>query len=496
MQNWLTQIWNQLGKPKSAHRGKQRASLRSRPNLELLEDRLTPSASVSASGTLTGEVFLGGDKSFSLPGVTVDLTGTAISGRAINVSTTTGANGAFSFTQVLPGTYKLSRVAPSGFVNGSVTSISNISVAQGQTISGLNLEVAGLPQSDVSLAFFLGSFIANHQSSRLSLPTPGSGSGLGFTLETAKALTNQTLTHSTTSFLDLAGNFIDPDTTNGTVVTFNTSQGSFDVKLFDKDAPQTVTNFLDNIQAGDYTSDVFSRLSNLSQVSPVNPPPTPFQVLQGGGISATADQANNVTGFTTLTTFQPIANESNDALHPNAIGTLAMARTSSPNSATSQFFFNLTDNSQSLANSAGNGFTVFGAVANSTGTTALNNFKTNYTPHDETTATSQSSFFALPLINGFTPASNFPTGATTSDLALTNSVAVTKAPTGHLTYSILSNSNPSVVTATLGSNTAGSNFSANQLKLAGNTAGTSVITIKITDNRGESVTKQFTVTVT
>jgi peptidyl-prolyl cis-trans isomerase A (cyclophilin A) len=466
-----------------------------------LEDRLTPSASVSATGTLSGEVFLGGDKSFSLPGVTVDLTGTATTGRHINVSTTTGANGAFSFTQVLPGTYKLSRVAPSGFVNGSVTSISNISVAQSQTISGLNLTVAGLPQSDVSLAFFLGSFLATHQSSRLSLPTAGSGSGLGFTLDTAKALTNQTLTHGTTSFLDLAGNFIDPDTTNGTVVTFNTSQGSFDVKLFDKDASQTVTNFLDNIQAGDYTSGVFNRLSNLSQVSPVNPPPTPFQVLQGGGFNATADQSNNVTGFTTPITFQPIANESNDTLHPNALGTLAMARTSSPNSATSQFFFNLTDNSQSLANSPGNGFTVFGAVTNSTGTTALQNFKNNYTPHDLTTDSSlpsnvAASSFALPLVNGFTPASNFPTGATTSDLALINSVTVAQAPTGHLTYSILSNSNPSVVTATLGSNTAGSNFSANQLKLTGTSAGTSVITIKITDNRGESVTKQFTVTVT
>jgi cyclophilin family peptidyl-prolyl cis-trans isomerase len=467
-----------------------------------LENRLTPTASISASGFLSGQIFLGSNNfTFSLPGVTVDLTGTSTSGRAINVTTTTDANGAFSFAQVLPGTYQVSRLAPTGFVGGGLSSISNVSVAQNQVIGGLNLTVAGLPQSEVSLAFFLGSFLATHQLPQLSLPTPGSGAGLGFTLDTANPLTNQALSLGATSFLDLSGNFIDPDTTNGTVVTFNTSQGSFNVKLFDKDAPQTVTNFLDNIQAGDYTKDVFHRLSNLSQTSPMNPPPTPFQVLQGGGFTATADAANNVTGFTALTTFQPIANESNDALHPNALGTLAMARGSSSNSATSQFFFNLTDNSQSLGNSAGNGFTVFGAIVDSSGSTALNNFTTNYTPTDLTTKASipsniGSNFFATPLLKGFTPASNFPTGATTSDLALVNSVTVTQPPTGHLTYSILGNSNPAVVTATLGSNTLGSTISANQLKLvAGSTPGSSVITLKITDIRGESVVKQFTVTV-
>lgn len=451
---------------------------------------------------LNGQVFLGSNQlGAKLPGVTVDLKGNTTTGRVVNVSTTSDANGAFSFTQVLPGIYSLSRQAPSGFVDGGLANISNISVAENQTINGLNLQVAGLTSSRISLAFFLASSLTNQSGRQLSLPIPGSGLVQTFTLDSANPLSDQTLNQATTSFLDLSGNFLDPDTTNGTLITFNTSQGSFNVKLFDKDAPQTVTNFLNNIQAGDYNSGVFNRLSNLSQTKPIKPPPTPFEVLQGGGFNANSDNSGNVTGFTTVTTFQPIANESNDAVHPNALGTLAMAGSTIPNSASSQFYFNLTNNSQALAASPANGFTVFGSVADNAGLTALQNFAANYTPTDETTNTSlpvnvANNFYALPLINGFTPASNFPTGATTADLALVNSIAVAQAPTGHLTYAILSNSNPAVVTATLGANTAGSTLSANQLRLdAGHTPGTSVITIQITDARGETLTKQFTVAV-
>ena len=311
---------------------------------------------------------------------------------------------------------------------------------------------------------------------------------------TGTQLKDQRLAPGQTSVLDLSKYFIDPAATNGTLVTFNTSQGSFNVTLFDVDAPQTVTNFLDYIQAGAYNSDAFHRLSNLSQT----PPFTPHQVLQGGGFGVNTDSATpaNVTGFSTVPTFQPIQNESSDSLHANVSGTLAMARGSNPNSATSQFFFNLVDNSLALAASNGAGFTVFGAVTDSSGSTVLQNFASNYTPTDVTTATGNSSFFALPLINGFTPASNFPTGATTNDLAIINSITVAIPPSGALTYSILSNSNPSLVTATLGNNMLGSGLSANQLRLvAGPILGTSIITLQITDKAGAAVTQQFSVTV-
>jgi cyclophilin family peptidyl-prolyl cis-trans isomerase len=316
--------------------------------------------------------------------------------------------------------------------------------------------------------------------------------------DTGTPLTGQTLAPGQTSVLDLSKHFIDPATTNGTLVTFNTSQGSFGVTLFDKDAPQTVTNFLDYIEAGAYTNDAFHRLSNLSQTGPAQPPPTPYQLLQAGGFGVNTDSATpaNVTGFSTVPTFQPIQNESNDSLHSNVIGTLAMARGSDPNSATSQFFFNLVDNSQALAASNGTGFTVFGTVTDSSGSTVLQNFASNYTPTDVTTATGNSSFFAFPLINGFTPASNFPTGATTNALAIINSINVAIPPSGALTYSILSNSNPSVVTATLGSNTLGSGLSANQLQLvAAQILGSSIITLQIIDKAGEAITQQFSVTV-
>jgi peptidyl-prolyl cis-trans isomerase A (cyclophilin A) len=315
--------------------------------------------------------------------------------------------------------------------------------------------------------------------------------------DTGTPLTGQTLAPGQTSVLDLSKHFIDPATTNGTLITFNTSQGSFGVTLFDKDAPQTVTNFLDYIEAGAYTNDAFHRLSNLSQTGPAQPPPTPYQLLQAGGFGVNTDSATpaNVTGFSTVPTFQPIQNESNDSLHSNVIGTLAMARGSDPNSATSQFFFNLVDNSLALAASNGTGFTVFGAVTGS-GSTVLQNFANNYTPTDVTTATGNSSFFAFPLANGFTPASNFPTGATLNDLAIINSITVAIPPSGALTYSILSNSNPSVVTATLGTNALGSGLSANQLRLvAGQNLGSSIITLQITDKAGETVTQLFSVIV-
>lgn len=313
--------------------------------------------------------------------------------------------------------------------------------------------------------------------------TPSSG------FNTATPLTTQDLAPSQTSYLNLSQYFADPATTNGTVVTFNTSQGSFNVTLFDADAPQTVTNFLDYVQSGAYNDDVFNRMANLNPSSPNN---APYQVLQGGGYTANLDPYNNVTAFNSVTTFQPIASEANDALHPNKVGTLAMALGNGANGATSQFFFNLTDNSQAL----GNGYTVFGAVTDSTGLTALQNFANNYTPNDVSTAVGNDDFSLMPLVNGFTPASNFPTGATAADLAIINSVTVAQPPSGHLTYQILNDSDPSVVTATLGSDSPTSTFSDNQLQLvAGSSPGSAVITLKITDQQGVSVTDQFTVVV-
>jgi hypothetical protein len=154
------------------------------------------------------------------------------------------------------------------------------------------------------------------------------------------------------------------------------------------------------------------------------------------------------------------------------------------------------DNSQALGASNGGGFAVFGQVVGGVQAPAVQGLANNYTPQNVSVATSNTAFTTVPLLNGFTPASNFPTGATKADLAIINSVAVASPSAGHLTYAIVANTNPGVVTATLGSNTATSTFSANQLKLtAGTTPGTAVIVLQVTDNRGESVLKQFVVEV-
>jgi cyclophilin family peptidyl-prolyl cis-trans isomerase len=119
-------------------------------------------------------------------------------------------------------------------------------------------------------------------------------------------------------------------------VVFHTNMGDFIVELF-ADVPVTTANFLNYVTSNRYDGTFMHRLVK-------------GFVLQGGGYSF--DGAN----VTTVPAFAPITNEYS-ATHPNALGTIAMARTSDLNSATSQFFFNLVDNSAGLVN-----YAVFGQV--------------------------------------------------------------------------------------------------------------------------------------
>ena len=130
---------------------------------------------------------------------------------------------------------------------------------------------------------------------------------------------------------------------NNTVVRFQTNWGPIDIELFDTVAPLTVANFLGYVRRGDYDRTFFHRLINF---------PTPF-VLQGGGF-----KYDDATGFSTLETEPPVQNEFQRS---NLEGTIAMAKIGGdPNSATSQFFFNLVDNEHLNTNNGG--FTVFGHV--------------------------------------------------------------------------------------------------------------------------------------
>ena len=124
-------------------------------------------------------------------------------------------------------------------------------------------------------------------------------------------------------------------------VKLATSSGDIVIELDAAKAPKSVDNFLQYVKAGHYNGTVFHRvISNF--------------MIQGGGM--TADMKEKATGA-------PIPLESKNGLG-NARGTVAMARTNDPNSATSQFFINVKDNDRLNAANApdGNGYAVFGKV--------------------------------------------------------------------------------------------------------------------------------------
>ncbi len=130
-------------------------------------------------------------------------------------------------------------------------------------------------------------------------------------------------------------------------VEFQTVLGNFQVGLSDTVAPVTVSNFLNYVTSNRYDGSFFHRQADNS--------PTEKFVIQGGGFTfnPTSGQAVNVM------TDPPIVNEFNVS---NTRGTIAMAKLGgNPDSATSQFFFNLSNNGSNLDNQNG-GFTVFGTV--------------------------------------------------------------------------------------------------------------------------------------
>ena len=130
------------------------------------------------------------------------------------------------------------------------------------------------------------------------------------------------------------------DPPDGPVVVLSTSMGEIKIGLYEKEAPETVKNFLGYVNDGFYDNTIFHRV-------------IPNFMIQGGGFSPDMRQKD---------TKRPIRNEADNGLQ-NDEGTVAMARTNATHSATSQFFINVTRNSfldhQSQANF---GYCVFGRV--------------------------------------------------------------------------------------------------------------------------------------
>jgi len=125
-------------------------------------------------------------------------------------------------------------------------------------------------------------------------------------------------------------------------VKLATSAGDIVIELDAAKAPKTVENFVAYVKAGHYNGTIFHRV-------------IPTFMIQGGGMTADMQEKKGAR--------PPIKNESDNGLK-NETGTLAMARTSVPDSATSQFFINVKDNSFLNRESAPDkvGYAVFGKV--------------------------------------------------------------------------------------------------------------------------------------
>nr|WP_294867481.1 peptidylprolyl isomerase [uncultured Pseudogulbenkiania sp.] len=127
------------------------------------------------------------------------------------------------------------------------------------------------------------------------------------------------------------------------VVELITNKGNIEITLDSAKAPKTVDNFVAYVKAGHYNGTVFHRVID-------------GFMIQGGGFDAKLQQKP---------TRAPIPNEANNGLK-NDIGTIAMARTNDPNSATAQFFINVANNdflNYQSPTPQGWGYAVFGKVS-------------------------------------------------------------------------------------------------------------------------------------
>lgn len=135
-----------------------------------------------------------------------------------------------------------------------------------------------------------------------------------------------------------------PLTATATVVRLQTTLGVIDIQLYDEAAPKTVENFYNYLNSNAYNHSFFHRS-------------IPGFVIQGGGYvwNQTTNEEN------VIAKLPPVANEFS-AARSNVRGTIAMAKLpDKPNSATSEWFINLADNSTNLDKQNG-GFTVFGQI--------------------------------------------------------------------------------------------------------------------------------------
>ena len=263
-------------------------------------------------------------------------------------------------------------------------------------------------------------------------------------------------------------NFFSDALSSGQVAHFtlaNTSIGTIgngvvNVVLFDKTttgAPLTVNNFDSYVNNGSYTNTIIHR--SIASF-----------IIQGGGFTY-----NNST-LGTITSNAPVQNEYS-AQRSNVRGTIAMAKAGSdPNSATNQWFFSLADNSTNLNNQNG-GFTAFGQVASTDDLATIDAIAAvpNYNANSTTNPTGP--FTNLPL-----------TQPTISDNNFIRFSSITVTQEKSLTFSIVGNTNPSLVTPTINNNQLLLSYLPNQ-------TGQTDITVRATNLFNQTFDDKFTIFV-
>ncbi len=266
----------------------------------------------------------------------------------------------------------------------------------------------------------------------------------------------------TTATIDLRNYFSVPGVT-GQVAQFDTVLGKFNVELLATAAPQTVANFLAYVGKGSYTNSIIHRSAALGGAGA-------NRIVQGGGYDE---------NLATIATVAPIPLEYNLA---NARGTLAMARTSDPNSATSGWFFNVDDNTTALGTGNGGGYAVFARVLG-TGLT-----KVDAMAAVPIVTTFSSPFDSIPLINY-----QASQGVTTANLVVVNSVAsVPIHPTVGYASAVISYSGN--FAAGGGSLVTGA-ITASTLSLTPLASGNTTLTVNATDTNGNVASSTFAITV-
>ncbi len=309
------------------------------------------------------------------------------------------------------------------------------------------------------------------------------------TAEVVEALPPVLSTSSTTP-IDLS-DFLDDSAGTGAfmIATFTfysnstlfgkTHESTVQVALTNNATPNTVANFLSYIDSGAYDNTFLHRSANLN-TNAGGSPTAPATIVQGGGYVLNYSDPLRPTPVH-INTNAPINDEYSSEILTEVAGTLAMAKTSFANSATSEFFFNSSDNTEldtptTDSNGTATSYTVFGQIVGD-GLNVIDQIAALPTVDINSTLST------VPVVGlSTTQAADNKTLIRPNNLVFVKSIAAQPA----VTYSVTS-SDPSLVRTSL----SGSDLSFNY----GGQGGTAVITVTATSYDGTTAQSSFTVTV-